>query len=71
MTAEDFAFFGQKVPACYFRVGIHVPGTPFCNLHRPNLIVDERSIEVASGFEAYNAYMALLNRIKRRTSVGD
>lgn len=64
MTAEDFAFFAQKIPACYFRVGIHVPGTPFCNLHRPNLLVDERSIEVASGFEAYNAYMALLNRIK-------
>lgn len=65
MTAEDFAFFAQKIPACYFRVGIHVPGTPFCNLHRPNLIVDERSLELASGFEAYNAYVALLNRIKK------
>lgn len=65
MTAEDFAFFAQKIPACYFRVGIHVPGTPVCNLHRPNLLVDERSIEVASGFEAYNAYKCLLDRIKK------
>ena len=65
MTAEDFAFFAQKIPACYFRVGIHVPDTPFCNLHRPNLLVDERSMQVASGFEAYNAFMALQNRIKQ------
>ena len=65
MTAEDFAFFAQKIPACYFRVGIHIPGTPFCNLHRPNLMVDERSIELASGFVAYNAYRALENRCKK------
>lgn len=59
MTAEDFAFYAQKIPACYFRVGIHVPGTEVTNLHRPNLLVNEDSIEVASGFEAYNAIMAL------------
>lgn len=64
MTSEDFAFFAQKIPACYFRIGIHEPGTPFSNLHRPNLVVDERSLELASGFVAYNAIMALDNRIK-------
>ncbi|MBP3740694.1 MAG: amidohydrolase [Bacteroidales bacterium] len=66
MTAEDFAFFAQKIPACYFRIGIHEPGTPFSNLHRPNLIVDERSLELANGFVAYNAMMALHNRIKQK-----
>lgn len=65
MTAEDFAFFGQKIPACYFRVGIHEPGTPYTNLHRADLIVDERSLELASGFVAYNAAMALQRRLKR------
>lgn len=64
MTAEDFAFFAQKIPACYFRVGIHIPDTPFCNLHRPNLMVDERSIELASGLEAFHVWKALENRIK-------
>lgn len=64
MTAEDFAFFAQKIPACYFRIGIHEPGTPFSNLHRPNLMVDERSLELANGLIAYNALMALNNRIK-------
>ena len=65
MTAEDFAFFAQKIPACYFRIGIHEPGTPFSNLHRPNLMVDERSLELANGLIAYNAIMALKNRIKQ------
>lgn len=59
MTAEDFAFFAQKIPACYFRVGVHIPDTPFCNLHRPNLMIDERSIELASGLMAYNAIQSL------------
>ena len=63
MTAEDFAFFQQRIPSCYFRIGIHQPGTPFSNLHRPNLIVDERSLELASGFVAYNALQALAHRI--------
>lgn len=58
MTAEDFAFFAQKIPACYFRIGVHVPGTPFSNLHRPNLIIDERSLGLAAGFVAYNAAQA-------------
>jgi len=65
MTAEDFAFFAQKIPACYFRIGIHEPGTPFSNLHRANLIVDERSLELASGLVAYNAVMALNNGEER------
>lgn len=66
MTAEDFAFFAQKIPACYFRIGIHIPGTPFSNLHRPNLIVDENSIELANGLIAYNAITALTNKIKNK-----
>lgn len=65
MTAEDFAFFGQKIPSCYFRIGIHEPGTLFSNLHRPNLMVDERSLELANGLIAYNAITALQNKIKR------
>ena len=44
MTAEDFSFFGHKIPSCYYRIGIHEPGTPFSNLHRPDLMVDERNL---------------------------
>jgi amidohydrolase len=65
MTAEDFSFFGHKIPSCYYRIGIHEPGTPFSNLHRANLMVDERSLELANGLVAYNAFMALENKIKK------
>lgn len=64
MTAEDFAFFAQKVPACYYRIGVHIPGTPITNLHRPNLMIDEKSIEYAMGFIAYNALKALKTKSK-------
>ena len=64
MTSEDFSFYQQRIPSCYFRIGIHEPGTPFSNLHRANLIVDERSLELANGLIAYNAMMALEKRIK-------
>ncbi len=66
MTSEDFSFYQQKIPSCYFRIGIHEPGTPFGNLHRSNLIVDERSLELANGLVAYNALMALDNRTKQQ-----
>ena len=65
MTAEDFAFFAQKISACYFRVGTHIKDTPITNLHRPNLMIDEKSIEYAMGFMAYNAVKALEKKIKR------
>ena len=65
MTAEDFAFFAQKIPACYFRVGTHIKDTPITNLHRPNLMIDEKSVEYAMGFMAYNAVKALEKKIKR------
>ena len=66
MTAEDFAFFAQKIPACYYRIGIHQPGTPFSNLHRPDLMVDERSLELANGLVAYNTIMALQRKLKKK-----
>ena len=66
MTAEDFAFFAQKIPACYFRIGIHTPGMPVNNLHRPDLMVDERSLELASGFMAFNALQAAAHARKQK-----
>ena len=65
MTAEDFAFFAQKIPACYFRIGTHIKDTPITNLHRPNLMIDEKSIEHAMGFMAYNAIKALKGTTKK------
>lgn len=64
MTAEDFAFFAQKIPACYYRIGVHIKDTPITNLHRPNLMIDENSIRNAMGFIAFNAMKALESKSK-------
>ncbi|MDL2315352.1 M20 family metallopeptidase [Bacteroidales bacterium OttesenSCG-928-C19] len=59
MTAEDFAFFAQEIPACYFRVGTRKPNTEITNLHTVKFDIDERSIELAMGFMAFNALRGL------------
>lgn len=49
MTAEDFSYFAQRVPACYFRLGTKIAGKPITNLHTAEFDVDERCIEVGMG----------------------
>jgi amidohydrolase len=45
-TAEDFAFFAQKIPSCFFRLGT---GKSKGGLHSPYFTIDEKSI--ATGIE--------------------
>jgi amidohydrolase len=45
MIAEDFSFFGQKVPGFYFFLGVKSPAqAAAAPLHSPNFSPDERSI---------------------------
>jgi len=45
MIAEDFSFFGQKVPGLYFFLGVKSPAQAVAApLHSPNFSPDERSI---------------------------
>lgn len=46
MVAEDFAYFGQKIPAFFFFLGVRTPGQPSAPLHSPTFNPDERSIAV-------------------------
>lgn len=53
MGGEDFAFYSQQIPACFYRLGVQNPnGT---GLHTPNFDVDERSLEVGAGLMAWLA----------------
>ncbi len=61
MTAEDFAFFAQEIPGCYFRVGTRRPGTEITNLHTVNFDVDEKALETGMGMMAWIAYKKLTN----------
>lgn len=47
MGGEDYAYFAQEVPGCYFYVGVHKPGTPPTSpLHSPTYNPDEGAIAV-------------------------
>ncbi len=60
MTAEDFAYFTQKVPACFYRLGVtDSEGRLKSNLHSSTFDVDEQSIEIGVGLMTWLAVNAL------------
>lgn len=53
MTAEDFSFYGQKVPACFFRLGTNENNVNFTSsVHTPHFDIDESALAVGSGMMA-------------------
>ncbi len=62
-TAEDFAYFTQKIPGCFYRLGIrNVEKGIDSNLHTATFDVDESSLETGMGLMAWLAYRELLNK---------
>lgn len=60
MTAEDFAFFSQRLPSCFYRLGIrNVEKGITSNLHTPTFDVDELALETGMGLMAYLALSEL------------
>lgn len=60
MTAEDFAYYSQKIPGCFYRLGTanfseNIGG----NLHSSTLTSDERSLEIGMGLMSYIAIKTL------------
>jgi hippurate hydrolase len=56
MGAEDFAFYSQVIPACFFRLGTgNVAKGITSGVHTPTFDVDEHAIEVGMGTMAYLA----------------
>lgn len=60
MTAEDFAYFAQEVPACFYRLGVANAakgiGAP---LHTSRFDIDESAIRTGSSLMAFLAAKAL------------
>jgi hippurate hydrolase len=56
MTVEDFARYGQIIPACFYRLGTgnKLKGIN-SNLHTPTFDVDEKSIETGTGLMVWVA----------------
>lgn len=60
MTSEDFAFYSQKIPACFYRLGTGNPSRPeTCHpVHTSRFDIDEESLKVGAGLMAWFALKA-------------
>ena len=60
MTAEDFAYFANRVPSCFYRLGIRNEEKGYVsNLHSSTFDVDEKCIETGTGLMAWIAFCEL------------
>jgi amidohydrolase len=48
MGGEDFAFYMQHAPGCFFELGVRAPGGPNQPLHNPHFDIDESAIAVGA-----------------------
>jgi len=53
MTAEDFAYYSQEIPATFYRLGTSSNPKNSNPLHSPNFNVDEKSLKTGMGIMAY------------------
>lgn len=54
MGAEDFAFYSQVIPACFFRLGVAPPDKGIGpTVHTPQFNIDENAIELGAGIMAW------------------
>ena len=56
MTAEDFAYYSQLVPSCFYRLGTANPEKGITNgLHTSKFNIDEDALKIGMGLMAYLA----------------
>jgi len=61
-TAEDFAYFAQKIPACFYRLGVRNEEQGITsNLHTATFNVDESSLKTGMGLMAWLAVRELID----------
>jgi amidohydrolase len=60
MTAEDFAYYSQEIPACFYRLGTNFNNEKYTvGVHNNTFDIDERALELGAGLMAWLAYDAL------------
>ncbi len=55
MTAEDFAYYSQKIPSTFYRLGTSSDPENVCPLHSPTFNIDEESLRTGMGTMSYLA----------------
>ena len=54
MGAEDFGYYTQHIPGCFFRLGVRNEEKGITHqVHTPNFNIDERAIEIGIGMMAW------------------
>jgi amidohydrolase len=57
MTSEDFSFYSQVIPACFYRLGTgNIEKGITSAVHTPTFDIDESALEVGMGLLAWNAF---------------
>lgn len=60
MGAEDFAYYSQQVPACFYRLGTRNEARGIISsVHTPTFDIDEAALETGMGLMAYVALQEL------------
>lgn len=62
MTAEDFAYYSQQMPACFYRLGTGNPEKNITSpIHTNTFDIDENALEVGMGLMAWMGVRELMN----------
>lgn len=59
MTAEDFGFFSQQYPCCFYRFGVNNDKYLCGKLHSSTFLIDENALKTSSSLFAYIALKSL------------
>jgi hippurate hydrolase len=60
MAAEDFSFYTQHVPGCFFRIGTNKDGKEFtAPVHNSHFDIDEEALKTGVGLMSWIAINAL------------
>ncbi len=62
MTAEDFAFYSQQIPSCFYRLGTGNKSKGIISgVHTATFDIDEQALEIGAGLMAWLALNELMN----------
>lgn len=61
-AGEDFAYYSQEIPACFYRLGTRNEAEGKTSMvHTPTFDIDEKALKVGSGLMAYLAVQKLMS----------
>lgn len=59
MGGEDFSYYTQEIPGCFYRLGTSTPGNPSSGLHTATFTVDENALKTGMALLSWIALQEL------------